>query len=429
MCELRPQRRFSFSDNLKNPWENEPVIWSALPIFMLKDGENKTFSEEGGIGTNEVCDKPKHQGAQKSYRDPDSSTPEVRKPEIISDDLFYPAFMLAFDVENKKKQIQYVSLSENQGVLASEAALVTCEDNAKTMTGSNVQESLINSDTSDQLSKISDDDNGKEIIVSEEEQQRGESSAKKTKSDIDQLAGNCEAEQVQINDESNMELAKKVCSTDLGHVRNIWQSEMEGAYQLENVVHKDDKKITDTPTTDHKKEDSPIHVEGTKRKSQPALLGALEEEKFHLGVQKQMLQDKSSSSERTFTDNSDNAHNGKHQYSMWSRFKKHLTDKLGNSILAQNQSGKVKEGKRYDGKSTSNGEEIPPQELGLGVNYDDASSPESVGNESKRNEVYNPLLSSINSCKSALSNKSLAISGAAGLIILTALVYKRIGKN
>ncbi|KAK2726823.1 hypothetical protein QYM36_007609 [Artemia franciscana] len=650
ICELRPQRRFSFSDNQKYPWENEPVIWSALPSFMLKNEKNETFSEKDdgnvpvnfltevnreydGKGIKEVSDQPIHEEALKSYKNPGSSktAPEVRKTEIIADDPFYPAFMLAF--ENKKKQMQreisaniannkgvspnikssHHLYSENQGVLASESILVTSEDNAQTMTGSNMQESLINSGTLDHLSKIRDDDNGKENIVSEkklqreektakkeksdrddfgltgakvvsekslsenqgvlasevtlltsedngqimtgrnmqeslinsgtpdhlskikdddnvkdnivseEEPQRGERKAKKEKSDRDdfgltgvkvasktslsenqgvlareatlvtsednpqtmtrsdmqeslinsgtpdhllkirdddnvtnnivseeepqrgertakkekgdrddfgligvELVENCEAEQVQTNYESNMELAKKVCSTDLAYVRNIWQSEMEGAYLQENVVHKDDKKIIDASTTANKKGDFPIHVEGTKIKSQRALLGALEEENDHLGLQKQLLQDKSSRSEDSFTDKSDNAHNGKHQHSIWFRFKKYLSDKLGSSRLAQNQSGKVKGGKSDDGMSGSNGEEIPTQELVLGANYDDAFFSKSIGNESKRDEMRDRLLSIINSCKSAACNKQLAIGGAAGLVILSALVYKRI---
>ncbi|KAK2709619.1 hypothetical protein QYM36_013326 [Artemia franciscana] len=504
------------------------------------------YEEYDGKVTKEVSDKPKHEEALKSYKNPGSSkkAPEVCKTEIIADDPFYPAFMLAFDKENKKKQTQieisadisnnkgvspnnksnhhlYLSLSENQGVLASEATLVTSEDNAKSMTGTDLQESLINSDTSDQLLKIRDDDNGKENIVSEEKLQRGERTAKKKKSDgmtgvklvsekslsenqgvlaseatlatsedntqtmtgsdlqeylinsdtsaqlskirhddngkenivsekklqreertakkksdIDEsgltglkLVKNCEAEQVQINDEPNMELAKKVCSADLTYVRNIWQSEIEGAYCQENVVYEDDKKTKDAPTTANKKGDIPIHVEGTKIKSQPVLLGALEEENDLFGLQKQMLQEKPSSSEDTLTDNSDSAHNGKYQYSVWSRFKIYLTDKLGSSILAENRSGKVKGGKSDDGKSSSNREEIPTQELGLGANYDNTFFPKSIGNESKRNEVCDRLLSIINSCKSAASNKQLTIGGAAGLVILSALVYKRIRKN
>ncbi|KAK2712850.1 hypothetical protein QYM36_011521 [Artemia franciscana] len=328
------------------------------------------------------------------------------------------------------KLVSEKSLSEDQGVLASEATLATSEDNAQTMTGSDMQESLINSGTSDQLSKIRDDDSGKENIVSEEKLQRGVKSAKKKKSDRDKfgltgvkLVKNCETEQVQMNDEPNMETAKKICSADLTYVRNIWQSEMEGTYHQENVVYKDDKKQIDAPTTASKKGDFFIHVEGTKIKPQPAHLGALEGESDHFGLQKQVLQDKSSSSEDTFTDNSDNAHNGKYQYSVWSRFKNYLTDKIGSSILAQNQ---LKGGKSDDGKSTSNGEEIPTQESGLGVNYDDGFFPKSIGNESKRNEVRDRLLSIINSCKLAAGNKQLAIGGAAGLVILSALVYKRI---
>ncbi|KAK2712377.1 hypothetical protein QYM36_011155 [Artemia franciscana] len=557
ICELKPRRRFSFSDNLKNPCENEPVIWSALPSFMLKDEKNETFSEKDdgnvplnsltevneeydGKGTKEVSDQPIHEEALKSYKNPGSSkkVPEVRKTEIIADDPFYPDFMLAFNTENEKKQMQreisadivnnkgvnpnnkssHHLLSENQGVLASEATLVTSEDNSQTMTDGDMQEFLINSSTLDHLSKIRDDDNVKENIVSEEEPQRGEKTAKKEKSDRDdfgltgvklvsenqgvlaseatlvtsedivkintgsdlqeclinsgapdylskikdednvkenivseeepqrgertakneesdrddfgltgvELIENYEAEQVQINGEPNMELAKKVCSTDLAYVRNIWQSEMEGTYLQENVVHKDDKKIIEAPTTANKKGDFPIHVEGTKIKSYPALLGALEEENDHLGLQKEMLQDKSSRSEDSFTDNADNAHSGKHQHSIWFRFKKYLSDKLGSSRLAQNQSGKEKEGKSDDGKLSSNGEEIPTQELGLEANYDDAFFPKSIGNESKRDEMRVRLLSTINSCKSAASNKQLAISGAAGLVILSALVYKRI---
>ncbi|KAK2706182.1 hypothetical protein QYM36_016277 [Artemia franciscana] len=430
ICELRPQRRFSFSANQKNSWENEPVIWSALPSFMLKDEKNETSSEkdDGNVpvnfltevnreyeekGIKEVSDQPIHEEALKSYKNLGSSekAPEVCKTEIIADDPFYPAFMLAFNMENKKKQMQreisadiannkgvtpnnkssHRLYSENPGVLASEATLVTSEDNAQTMTGSDMQESLINSGIPDHLSKIRDDDNGVELVK------------------------NCEAEQVQTNNEPNMELAKKVCSTDLAYVRNVWQSEMEGVYLQENVVHKDDKKIVDASTTANKKGDFSIHVEGTKIKSQPALLGALEEENDDLGLQKQLLQDKSSRSEDSFTDNSDNAHSGKHQHSIWFRFKKYLSDKLGSSRLAQNQSGKAKGGKSDDGKSSSIGEEIPTQELGSGVNYDDAFFSKSIGNESKRDEMRDRLLSIINSCKSAASNKQLAIGGAAGL--------------
>ena len=323
-------------------------------------------------------------------------------------------------------------VSENQGVLASEAPLVTSEDIAQIMTGSDMQESLINSGTPDNLSKIKDDDNVKDNIVSEEEPQRGERTAKKEKSDRDdfgltgvELVENSEAERVQTNDEPNMELAKKVCSTELAYVRNIWQSEMEAAYLQENVVPKDDKKIIDDSATSNKKGDFPIHVEGTKIKSQPGLLGALEEENDHLGLQKQLLQDKSSRSEDSFTNNSDNVHSGKRQHSIWFRFKKYLSDKLGSSRLAQNQSGKVKGGKSDDGKSSSNGDEIPTQELGLGANYDDAFFPKSIGNESKRDEMRDRLFFIINSCKSAASNKQLAIGGAAGLVILSALLYKR----
>ena len=202
ICELRPQRRFSFSDIQKNPWENDPVIWSALPSFVLKDEKNESFSEkdDGNVpvnflaevnkeyeakGIKEVSDQPIHEEALKSYKNPGSSkkAPEVRKTEIIADDPFYPAFMLAFDIkklENKKKQMQREisadiannegvspnnkktakkeksdrddfgltgakvvsekSLSENQGVLTSEATLVTSEE-------SDMQESLINSGT------------------------------------------------------------------------------------------------------------------------------------------------------------------------------------------------------------------------------------------------------------------------------------------
>ncbi|KAK2720685.1 hypothetical protein QYM36_004539 [Artemia franciscana] len=521
---------------------------------MLKDEKNETSSEKDDgnipgtfltevnkeyeeIGIKEVSDQPIHEEALKSYKNPGSSkkASEVRKTEIIADDPFYPAFMLAFEMENKKKQMQREisadfannkgshhlysenqgvlasettlvtsednaqtmtgsdmqkflinsgtpdhlskirddnngkenmvsekklqreektakkeksdrddfgltgakvvsekSLSENQRVLASEATLVTSEDNAQTMTGSDTQESLINSSTLDHLSKIRDDDNVIDTIVSEEEPQRGERTAKKEKSERDDFGltgvelveNNCEAEQVQTNDDANMELAKKVCFTDLAYVRNIWQSEMEGAYLQENVVHKDDKKIK--VTTANKKGDFPIHVEGTKIKSKPALLGALEEENDHLGLQKQLLQDKSSRSEDSFTNNSDNAHSGEHQHSLWFRLKKYLSDKVGSSRLAQNQSGKVKGGKSDDGKSSPNGEEIPTQELGLGATYDDAFYPKSIGNESKRDEMRDRLLSIINSCKSAASNKQLAIGGAAGLVILSALVYKRI---
>jgi len=191
---------------------------------MLKDEKNETSSEkdDGNVpvnfltevnreyeekGIKEVSDQPIHEEALKSYKNLGSSkkAPEVCKTEIIADDPFYPAFMLAFNMENKKKQMQreisadiannkgvtpnnkssHRLYSENPGVLASEATLVTSEDNAQTMTGSDMQESLINSGTPDHLSKIRDDDSCKENIVSEKKLQREEKTAKKEKSDRD----------------------------------------------------------------------------------------------------------------------------------------------------------------------------------------------------------------------------------------------------
>ncbi|KAK2718798.1 hypothetical protein QYM36_005964 [Artemia franciscana] len=414
ICESKPQRRFPFSDN-----------------------------EHDGQGAKESGDKSKDEEVQKSLKNPDSSkkAPQGSKTETIADDPFYPTFMLEFDKKTQREigtdianiekvsqdndngNLLYLSLSENQGVVASEANLVTSEDNAEAMISSNLQESSTNSGTTDQLSRMREDDNDKESIVAEEERQRGEEAAKKSDRDDFGLTGvkvelveNCEAEQIQVHDKPITELAKTVASKNLTYMKNIWQSEMEVGYHQtmqnlrlsesnwviflqkqgdsskeaatsdhsnklslelkyaadgsteknasgkENIAHKDARKITDAPKTAKKNRNFPIHVEGTKTKSQPILLGALEEENDHLGVEKQMLRDKSSSSEDAITDNSDSAQNGKCQYSMWSRFKKFLTDRLGHS------------------------------------------------------------------CKSPPSNKQLAIGGATCLV-LTALVYKIVQNN
>ena len=268
ICELRPQRRFSFSDNQKNPWENEPVIWSALPSFMLKDEENETFSEkeDGNVrvnfltvvnkeyeekGIKKVSDQPIHEEALKSYKNPGSSkkAPEVRKTEIIVDDPFYPAFMLAFELENKKKQMQreisadiannkgvspnnkssHDLYSENQGVLASEATLVTSEDNAQTMTGSDMQESLINSGTPDHLSKIRDDDNCKENIVSEKKLQREEKTAKKEKSDRDDfgLTGAKAVSEKSLSENQGVLASKATLVTSEDNAQTMTGSDMQ----------------------------------------------------------------------------------------------------------------------------------------------------------------------------------------------------------
>ena len=199
ICELKHQRRFPFSDN-----------------------------EHDGQGAKESGDKSKDEEVQKSLKNPDSSkkAPQASKTETIADDPFYPTFMLEFDkktqreigtdianIEEKSQDndngnLLYLSLSENQGVVASEANLATSEDNAEAMISSNIQESSTNYGSTDQLSRMREDDNDKESIVAEEERQRGEEAAKKSDRDDFgltsvkvELVENCEAEQIQVHDE------------------------------------------------------------------------------------------------------------------------------------------------------------------------------------------------------------------------------------